>query len=290
MSKQALVFEVGESGFARYVVDNSHKVPVLVEFLGVWSEPCIVMADVLENLAEEFTEQFVFAKVDIDEQPGLRDQFTIKNIPTLLVFKNGQVEFTQEGQMQEEELRVLLQGLGVFRESDELRQQAREKHMAGATPEAIMLLTQAIQKDPANTRVAMDMVQIFLDMGELEQARNLFEKLPERDKQSNVGKSLLGQLTFAELAAKTAGMEILSVNLEKNPDNYDVRFDLAVCLIAKHDFVSAADHLFTLLEKAPDYKEGAAREMIITIANMLAQNEPELSKSIRQRLGSFLNQ
>ena len=106
MSKQALVFEVGESGFDRYVIENSHKVPVLVEFMGMWSEPCVTMADTLSSLAGEFAEQFVFAKVDIDEQAGLRDQYAIENVPTLLVFRNGEVELTQQGQMQEEELRV----------------------------------------------------------------------------------------------------------------------------------------------------------------------------------------
>lgn len=289
MTKEALVFEVSESGFARYVIENSHKVPVLVEFMGVWSEPCVAMADALSGLAREFAEQFVFAKVDIDEQPGLRDQFAIKNHPTLLVFRNGEVELTQDGQMQEEELRVLLRGLGVFRESDELRQQARDKHMAGETPEAIMLLTQAIQNDPGSTGIAMDMVQIFLDIGELEQARGLFNKLPESDQQSDVGKSLTGQLAFAELAENTEGLETLSLRLEQDADDYDARFDLAMCLIAKHDYINAVDHMFTLLEHAPDYKEGAAKEMIITMANMLAPNEPELAKTIRNRLGSFLH-
>ena len=46
MSEEALIFEVGESGFDRYVIENSHKIPVLVEFMGVWSEPCVVMADI----------------------------------------------------------------------------------------------------------------------------------------------------------------------------------------------------------------------------------------------------
>jgi putative thioredoxin len=247
------------------------------------------MADALSGLAREFAEQFVFAKVDIDEQPGLRDQFAIKNHPTLLVFRNGEVELTQEGQMQEEELRVLLKGLGVFRESDELRQQARDKHMAGDTPEAIMLLTQAIQKDPSNTGIAMDMVQVFLDIGELEQARGLFKKLPESDHQSDIGKSLTGQLAFAELAEKTEGLEALSLKVAQDAGDNDARFDLAVCLIARHDYTTAVDHIFTLLENVPDYKDGAAKEMIITIANMLSPNEPELAKSIRNRLGSFLH-
>lgn len=289
MANEAFVFEVGESGFDRYVLENSHRLPVLVEFMGVWSEPCIAMADVLASLAKEFAEQFVFAKIDIDEQEGLRDRFSIKNVPTLLVFRGGEVELTQEGIMQEAELRVLLKGLGVFHESDELRQQARDKHMAGNTPEAIVLLTQAIQKNPKNTRVAMDMVQIFIDVGEVEQARGLFDKLPVDDKQSSVGKSLTGQLTFSELAAKTDGINALSTRLEQNADDHDARFDLAVCLIAQHDYVGASDHMFTLLESMPGYKEGAAKEMVIAISNMLAPNEPEMSKSIRQKLGRFLN-
>lgn len=96
MTKEALVFEVSESGFSRYVIENSHKVPVLVEFMGVWSETCVAMADTLSGLAREFAEQFVFAKVDIDEQPGLRDQYEIKNHPTLLVFRNGELELIKK--------------------------------------------------------------------------------------------------------------------------------------------------------------------------------------------------
>lgn len=290
MSQDVLVFEVGEQGFARYVIENSHKLPVLVEFMGVWSEPCVLMADSLADLAEEFAGQFVFAKVDIDEQQGLRDQYEIKNVPTLLVMQNGEVELTQEGQMQEDELRILLRGLGVYRESDELRAQARSQHMAGKTQDAVMLLTQAIQLDPGNTRVAMDMVQIFIDTGELEQATGLFNKLPDRDKQSEMGKSLVGQLTFADLAAKTSGIESLTKQLAQNEDDHDARFDLAVCLVSKHDYNAAVEHLFTLLQSAPDYKEGAAKEMIITISNMLAPNDPEQAQSYRRRLSNLMSQ
>jgi putative thioredoxin len=289
MAKEALVFEVGASGFDRYVIENSHKVPVVVEFMGVWSEPCVAMADTIQGLAVEFSELFVFARVDIDEQPALRDQYSIQNVPTLLIFQGGEVTYTQEGQMQEQELRILLKGLGVFHESDALREQAREKHLAGNTPEAIMLMTQAIQKDPSNTRVAMDMVQIYIDIGELEQAQGLFNRLPAPDKESDMGKSLIGQLTFADLAAKTVGIDALNKRLSQNTDDHDARFDLAVCLVAVHDYNGAIDQLFTLLESDPDYREGAAKEMIITITNMLAANDPELARNYRKRLSNLLH-
>ncbi|MFC1774673.1 tetratricopeptide repeat protein [Pseudomonadota bacterium] len=290
MSEQALIFEVGESGFDRYVIENSHKVPVLVEFMGIWSEPCVVMADILADLAKEFAGQFVFAKVDIDEQPGLRDQYNIENVPTLVVFRGGEVVLNQAGQMQEDELRVVLRGLGVFRESDEMRAQAREKHMAGDTPGAIVLLTEAIRKDPGNTRVAMDMVQIFIDMGELQQARQLFNKLPDADRETTMGRSLTGQLAFADLAATTAGIDALQERLVQDAADHAARFDLAVCLVSQHDYDGAMDHLFAVMESEPEFRDGAAREMIATLANMLSANAPERAQAYRRRLASLLNE
>ena len=289
MTTEALVLEVGESGFDKYVIQNSHQAPVVVEFMAMWSEPCVNMSNVLHDLAEEFPGQFVFAKADIDFHPELAERFEIKNVPTLVIFKDGEVTFSEEGLFQEPELRVLLKGMGIYSQSEELRQQAREKHMAGETSEAIVMMTQAIQMDPANTRIAMDMVQIFIDIGEMDQAKELFNRLPDGDKTSEMGKSLVGQFTFADLAANTAGKEALQERLSNNPDDHDARFDLAVCLVAEYDYTSAVDQLFTLLQDNPEYKEGAAKEMIITISNMLVPNNPELAGSYRQRLANLQN-
>lgn len=287
MANEALVLEVGESGFEKYVIQNSHLAPVLVEFMAMWSGPCIAMSNVLHELADEFAGQFVFAKVDIDEQLELVKRYGVENVPALVVFTKGEATFSEEGQLQEKELRVLLRGMGIFSQSDELRQQARAKHTSGETSEAIVMMSQALKIDPSNTRVAMDMVQIFIDIGEIEQAKDLFNKLPVRDKESEMGKSLIGQLTFADLAANTEGMETLQQRLSQSPDDHDARFDLAVCLVAAYDYNSAIDQLFTVLQGNPGYKNGAAREMIITITNMLAPNDIELADKYRKRLANL---
>ncbi|MDT8452618.1 MAG: tetratricopeptide repeat protein [Gammaproteobacteria bacterium] len=289
MSDEALVFEVGESGFSRYVLENSHKLPVLVEFMGMWSGPCVMMADTLAALAQEFAGRFVFARVDVEEQPELSKLYKVENMPSLLVFQNGVLSFSEQGQLTEDELRLLLRGLGVFNQADVLREEARSKHMAGNTDEAIVLLAKAIQQEPGNTRVAMDMVQIFIDVGELAQAQTLFNKLPDSDKETDMGKSLLGQLTFADLAAKTVGIKALNERLTKAANDYAARFDLSVCLVAGHNYDGAMEQLFSLLKMKPDYEDGAAREMIVTIINMLSPNNPEQAKAYRKRLSSMLN-
>ena len=78
----------------------------------------------------------------------------MENAPTLKVFRSGLVVQTEEGMLQKEELQALLRSYGIYRLSDALRQQARQKHMTGETVEAITLLTQAIRQDPTKTRVA----------------------------------------------------------------------------------------------------------------------------------------
>lgn len=286
--QEIYIFEVSQSSFNTSVVLNSYKLPVFVEFMQMWSEPCNSMADTFSALAKEFAGQLVFAKVDLDEQQELRKEYSIENAPTLKVFKDGKVVRTEEGVVPESELRLLLKSYGIFRESDEMREQARIRHMAGDTVEAINLLTQAIKKDPSNTRVALDMVQVLIDIGELDQARALFDKLPEKDKSGDTGRSLTGQITFKELAAKTTGKDELLRRITSAPDDHDAHFDLSICLVAEHDYRQAMDHLFAILKKEPDYKQGAAREMIISLINMLAPNEPELAQEFRRRLGNEL--
>lgn len=286
--QDVFIFEISKASFNTSVILNSYKIPVLVEFMGVWSEPCIRMADELAGLAKEFAGQFIFARVDIDEQPELKEEYGIENVPTLKIFKDGNVVRTEEGMLGKAELQAMLKDYGVYRQSDDLREQARSKHLAGQTLEAIALLTRAIQQDPANTRVAMDMVQIFIDIGELEQARGLYNRLPDRDKESDTGKALLGQLTFHNLAANTEGKEALQARINANENDHDARFDLAICLVATHDYPQAMDNLFEIFHREPEFKEGAAREMIVNLTNMLTPNEPELAKEYRRRLGSSM--
>jgi len=288
MSKQAIIFEVSDRSFEKYVIGNSSKVPVFVAFIAVWSEPCIRLSDMLGDLAKEFPEQFILAKVDTDENEQLKEQYKIENVPTLKVIVDGKEVASEEGALSEDEARALLKGFGIVNESEELRLQARDQHIKGETSQAIMLLSKAMQQDSTNTRVAMDMVQIFIDLGETEQADGLFNKLPDSAKESTTGQSLSGQLWIIELAAKTAGLQTLKETILLEPDNHDARFDCAICELAEHNPQQALDHLFYIQKNNADYKEGAAREMIVTIINTLAPNDPEKAQQYRTQLAGLL--
>ncbi len=288
MSKEAIIFEVSDASFDKYVIGNSNKAPIFVVFMNVWSEPCNNSADMFSRLASEFAEQFIFAKVDVDENKALVERYKIEHVPTLKVFVDGKEAVSEEGQLSEDEARALLKSFDIVNETEEKRLQARQLHMQGETQDAIMLLTLAIQQDPSNTKVAMDMVQIFIDMGEIEQAHSLFNRLPENIKANETGLSLTGQLWIIEEAAKTAGLQNLKETLLSNPDDYNARFDCAICEIAQHNTQQALDHLFYIQHNNADYKDGAAKEMIVTIINTIAPNDPETAQKYRAQLAGLL--
>lgn len=289
MSKDVYIFEATAANFDQAVLQNSNKIPVVTLFMGVWSEPCFVLTEIFSKLAKEFSGQFIFAKIDIDEQESLKNQFKIENVPTILVIQNGEATLTTEGLMTEDEGRLLLKGVNVFNVVDAMREQAREKHMSGNTEGAILLLSQAIQDEPGNVKIALDMVQIFIDIKQIDQANGLFNKLPETAKESPMGKSITGQLTFINLAAEKQGIQALQEILSKDENNTQARFDLAICLTAEYEYEQAIDQLLALHQQDESFQDGAAKELAITLIGMLKESQPEVSSRAQQRLSNLLS-
>ena len=105
---------------------------------------------------------------------------------------------------------------------------------------------------------------------------------------SGMGESLRGQRAYAVLAAATAGESALAECLQANSNDHDARFQLAVVLVSRHEFDAAMEQLFAILDKQADYKQRAAREMVVTIINLLTANDHEQTAACRWRLSSVL--
>lgn len=73
------------------------NIPVLVDFWATWCGPCRMVAPIVEEIADEYDGRIKVGKVNVDEEPELSMQFRVASIPTLMVFKNGQLVNTAVG-------------------------------------------------------------------------------------------------------------------------------------------------------------------------------------------------
>lgn len=101
-----MAMEFTSANFTEEVLNS--PIPVMVDFWATWCMPCKMLAPTLEELAEEANGAYKVGKVNVDAEPALAAQFGIMNIPTVLVFKNGQVVKKSVGLVQKSQLADLL--------------------------------------------------------------------------------------------------------------------------------------------------------------------------------------
>jgi thioredoxin 1 len=82
--------------------------PVVVDFWAEWCGPCKMIAPILEEIAGDYQGRVKIAKLNIDENPATPPKYSIRGIPTLMLFKNGHVEATKVGALSKSQLAAFL--------------------------------------------------------------------------------------------------------------------------------------------------------------------------------------
>ncbi|MCG7526082.1 tetratricopeptide repeat protein [Streptomyces sp. OfavH-34-F] len=186
----SLVIDVNEAGFEQDVLQRSAEVPVVIDFWAEWCEPCKQLGPLLERLAHEYNGRFVLAKVDVDANQLLMQQFGIQGIPAVFAVVAGQALPLFQGAAPEAQIRQTLDqliqvgeerfgltGIAVDASAageaqapapappgpyDSLLEAAARALDANDFPGAVQAYKNVLSDDPANTEAKLGLAQAEL--------------------------------------------------------------------------------------------------------------------------------
>jgi len=102
------IHAISDDSFESEVMQST--VPVLVDFWATWCGPCKALAPIVEDVAQQYGSKVKFVKLDVDQNPATPPKFGVRGIPTLILFKDGQVKATQVGLLNKADLMKFIDG------------------------------------------------------------------------------------------------------------------------------------------------------------------------------------
>jgi putative thioredoxin len=156
------VIEASETNFDVVVLEQSQRVPVVVDFWAEWCGPCKQLGPVLERLAAEADGQWVLAKVDVDANQRLAQAFRIQGIPAVMAFQDGKVAAQFTGALPETEIRRWLERLVAPSEADQLLAGADDLLRQGDLDGAAAEIERALEISPGHQAATSALARVRL--------------------------------------------------------------------------------------------------------------------------------
>ena len=104
----ANIVHISDAEFDSKVLQSD--LPVLVDFWAEWCGPCKMIAPILDEIADQYDGRLIVAKINIDDNPSTPPRYGIRGIPTLMLFKGGNVEATKVGAVSKSQLAAFIDG------------------------------------------------------------------------------------------------------------------------------------------------------------------------------------
>ena len=275
--------------FEKDVIDASTHAPVLVDFWAPWCGPCKTLGPMLEKLEQEYAGRWRLVKVNVDENAQLAAHFQVRSIPHVVAFADGRPIDQFTGVLPEGQLRAFIERLVPNPAQAEHRTALRALD-EGQRGVARDHLQAALALDPGYDEARLDLIELLLDEGLVEDARGEAELLSPKTTQGIDDRynTLKTRLDALDAAADLPPTDALEAAVASDPANLQARLDLANAFIARRDYERALEHLLEIVKRDRSFQDDIGRKTMLAVFD-LAANRTEVVSEWRRRLSATLH-
>jgi putative thioredoxin len=239
----------------------------------------------LESLAEEFAGKFRLAKVNIDENPELAQEFGVSGIPMVVGVVDGRVADHFVGVLPEEQIRGFIDRLCPS--EIDLTIKAAQSVKNANPDEARKLFEQVLVESPDNAAAHLGLAEILIDAGDADAAGEHAARISIGDEQYAAAQNVVARIGFVTAAADLGGVEAVRARCDANPEDLQAKLDLGLALAAAGQFEPALEALLEVVQKDRQFGVEHAKDVMVKIFNLVGQ-QSALANEYRSKLASAL--
>ncbi len=283
-------------GFRRDVVEPSMTSLVMIDFWAEWCGPCKALTPILEKVATDYAGKgVILAKVDVDANQFIANQFQVRSIPTVYAMFQGQLVADLSSARTETQLRTMLDQLlrqlpvqsteaQAEAELEPLIEMGEQSLAEGDAERALSIFEQIAELVPEHPVVAAGRARALLALGRAEEAESLLAALPAEAK----GPEIEQARAAIALAKEAQPVEDLSgLAAQAATGDMEARYELAGGQMASGDRDGAADTLLAMVRDDREWNEGAARQRLLKLFEAVGLEDPWVSAQ-RRKLSAIL--
>jgi putative thioredoxin len=279
------VIDATAKNFQQDVIEQSHSIPVVMDFWASWCGPCLALGPVLEKLAREYDGKFLLAKVNTDKETELALQFGVRSIPAVFGVRDGKPVDAFVGVQPESVIRSWLDRLMPTPAEALAAEAAQLEHSNPRTAEEKYSAALALDSDLAAAQIGL--ARIELEQGRLDDAQARILGMERRGFLEPEAERIKAELKLRLQAGGVGGVETARAALATQPDDPTLKFQLAEALAAAGEYEEALALCLDLVERDRKGIGEKARQTMVAIFQLLPPDS-ELAIEYQRQLSLAL--
>jgi putative thioredoxin len=272
------IIDVTEATFDMEVIERSTEIPVIVDFWAAWNGACRVLSPILENFAKDPDFNFVLAKVNVDENPGLSMAYQVPSIPAVIAFLDGEAVDEFVGIQTESHIRKFIEEL-IPSEVDLALGDANSLLAIRRYPEAEESYRDVLTHFPGHPSAMVNLGHALIAQGKGCESIGYLQDC-------NDGLAYTKAQALLPLAEYLCKVDTVWDD-EDDVTPLEAQYRQSAHLLKRSNYAAGLDGLIDILRQDKNYDKGRAKAIILALFELLGEND-DLTQTYRRELATVL--